>query len=257
MHYTPSTTGPFHRLVVSGESTVAGGGWLDALTDRWADVLARLLAQVQETPPAYDNDGIGASVISPASVGYDASAKPSLAERYADTVLARDPDLWVLAYGLNDMRSGMPVEAFIGEMTRIVADVQARCRPVAVLCTVYHMTGWTWYPPFDRGTPDAAARYNAAIRALAAERGCLCADLAAAMAGADALVHTDGVHAGTVGNLVVAHEVFRAFAVGCPGLLAPHHARHADTEWTRIVRGIQGDAVEPSEKEYWTSRQEA
>ena len=71
------TRGPFERLVVLGESTVEGGGWLDGPEQRWADLLWKLLEAAQESEIAYHNAGVGASVISPASPGYDASIKPA------------------------------------------------------------------------------------------------------------------------------------------------------------------------------------
>ena len=69
--------GPFRKLVVLGESTVEGGGWLAGTDERYADVLWRLLEAAQEQPLEYFNAGLGASVVSPASPGYEASAKPS------------------------------------------------------------------------------------------------------------------------------------------------------------------------------------
>ncbi len=62
--------GPFKSLVVLGESTVEGGGWLSGPEERWADILWRLLEQAQEEAVTYHNAGIGASVISPQSPGY-------------------------------------------------------------------------------------------------------------------------------------------------------------------------------------------
>ena len=74
----------FEKMVVMGESTVAGGGWLARMEDRWADVLAHLINQCQENPVKYYNKGIGANAISPRSPGYESSAKPSALERYKE-----------------------------------------------------------------------------------------------------------------------------------------------------------------------------
>ena len=68
---------PFKRIAVLGESTVEGGGWVPAQEDRYADVLVSLINRVQAGPVEYFNCGIGASVISPRSPGYEASRKPS------------------------------------------------------------------------------------------------------------------------------------------------------------------------------------
>ena len=66
-----------------------------------------------------------ASVISPRSAGYEASAKPSAIERYRERVIEQRPDLFVFCYGLNDMRAGTPLELFREEMSRIIVDVKA------------------------------------------------------------------------------------------------------------------------------------
>ena len=95
---------PFERMVVMGESTVVGGSWLLRQEERWADVLASLLSQCQGREIAYFNRGIGANAISPRSPGYEQSAKPSALERYREDVIGLKPDLFILCYGLNDMR---------------------------------------------------------------------------------------------------------------------------------------------------------
>ena len=86
-------TGPFKSLVVLGESTVQGGGWLTKKEERWADILARLIEDAQEEPLRYHNAGLGASVISPHSPDYEASVKPSAVERLQTEVLDHQPDL--------------------------------------------------------------------------------------------------------------------------------------------------------------------
>ena len=114
-------------MLVMGESTVKGGPWLDRTEDRFADVLATLIDACQAAPVAYHNKGIGANVISPRSPGYEQSAKPSALERYKTDVIDLNPDLFILCYGLNDMRAGMPVEDFAEDMQTIISDVTVAC----------------------------------------------------------------------------------------------------------------------------------
>lgn len=71
---------PFRRMVVLGESTVAGGGWLQRDAERWTDVLVDLLDACQQGKIDHINKGIGANAISPQSPGYGESAKPSALE---------------------------------------------------------------------------------------------------------------------------------------------------------------------------------
>lgn len=208
---------PFRTLVALGESTVAG---MCATSEdwRWVNIVARLISEFQGTPVTLHNRGIGANAISPRSPGYAASAKPSALERYQQDVIALQPDLFILAYGLNDMRAGMPLADFSADMATIIEDVTAACHPVTVLTTVYHMSAYDLYPPFDRGSIAATEEYNAAIRGLAAEHGCLLADIWAAQGQADWVVHPDTVHANDLGHLLIGHRVFETIATHCSGV---------------------------------------
>ncbi len=239
---------PFKRLVILGESTVEGGPWLSDPTDRFADVLVRLINTCQDRPVEYHNKGIGANAISPRSPGYEASRKPSAIERYREDVIALEPDLFVLCYGLNDMRAAMPVEDFAADMSTIIRGVKAACAPVTVLTTVYHMTAWKSYPPFDRGGPELTRDYNAAIRRLAEEHDGILADVWQAEGCADWLIDFDGVHANRVGNLVIAHRIFEALAHHASGLSLKAFADQRDTKWTKDTTASRADVGDPFKK---------
>jgi lysophospholipase L1-like esterase len=224
---------PFERLVILGESTVAGGSWVAEPTHRFADVLVDLIQTVQDAPLHYVNSGIGANAISTRSPGYPNSAKPSAMERYRDDVIAHDPDLFVFCYGLNDMRAGMDVGEFIEDASAILTDVKAVCDPVIVLTTIYHMTGWRSFPPFDVGGPELNATYNESIAALAGDVDGLFADVWRAQGEADWLINPDGVHANRVGNMLIAHEVFATLARNCSCLTNATFDVDMTTDWTR------------------------
>lgn len=236
---------PFERMVVMGESTVEGGPWLERTEERWADVLAGLIERCQRRPLVYFNRGIGANAISPRSPGYANSRKPSALERYREDVIALQPDLFILCYGLNDMRAGMNVEEFREDMQTILSDVMAACHPLTVLTTVYHMTGYRSYPPYNRGGPAQTRVYNEVIRQLAEANDCLLANVWEAEGQADWLIHPDGVHANAVGNLVIAHRVFEVLAQHCSGLTTAVHAATGDTEWTRRTTAERAGAGDP------------
>jgi len=239
---------PFRRMVVLGESTVQGGGWIAVAGERWADIVARLINDCQAQPMEYINRGIGANAISPRSPGYESSAKPSALERYRDDVIAQKPDLFLFCYGLNDMRAGMPVDEFIADARTIVRDVRESCEPLCVLTTVYYMTGWKSWAPFDCGSVELTERYNATIAALANEEGCLLADIWDAEGQADWLINPDGVHANKVGNLLIAHRVFETLANHCSGIASAVNERDRNTQWTRDTSGARerdGDPHNP------------
>ena len=225
--------GPFNSMVVLGESTVEGGGWLSGPEERWADILWKLLENAQEETVLYHNAGIGASVISPISPGYEASVKPSAAERLQEEVISHNPDLVVVAYGLNDMRAGMSVSAFKKEMEDIIDCIQQSIHALIVIVNVYHMSAYEYYPPFDKGSVGKTKEFNQMLEMLAAEMKCVYADVWSAEGQQDSVIHQDTVHANKVGNMLIAHKVFECIVHAAPGITRNIEQRHAHTEWTR------------------------
>ena len=218
---------PFRTMVVLGESHVAGACATEE-TRRWVNIVADLISRHQGVPVVLHNKGIGANAVSPRSPGYATSAKPSALERYHKDVIALKPDLLVLAYGLNDMRAGMPPEDFREDMAQIITDVRAACDPAIVLTTVYYMTAYDLYPPYNVGSVAATEVYNLVIRQLADQHGCIVADIWAAQGQADWVVHPDTVHANDLGHLLIGHRVFEAIATRCSGVAAKVTAALAD-----------------------------
>jgi lysophospholipase L1-like esterase len=239
---------PFKRLVIMGESTVEGGPWLTNRQDRFADVLVRLIDACQPTPIEYHNKGIGANAISPRSPGYAESRKPSALERYQKDVIELKPDLFILCYGLNDMRAAMPIPDFREDMATIIRDVQKACSPVTVLTTIYYMTGWKSWPPYDKGSVELTLRYNDCIRGLAAEFDCILADVWSAEGGADWMIHYDGVHAHKAGNLLIAHRIFEALAQHASGLTNLAYEQERETAWTTMALKRRAEAGDPFKK---------
>jgi len=241
----PGPIGPFQRLVVLGESTVEGGGWLQNDRERFADILAQLLEYCQEAPLDYHNAGLGASVISPRTEAYDGSRKPSAMERLEKQVIAHRPDLLVIAYGLNDMRGGVTPEDFRRELEALIVQVRQTIDPQIVIVNVYHQTKLDRFPPSNRGSQEAIRAYNGMLRETAKKLNCIHADAWAAEGGCDWVVHNDGVHANRIGNLLIAHRILEAIVHACPGLATNVQRRDADTEWTRIAENIKDQVVEP------------
>ena len=250
MPHTDPPRGPFKSLVVLGESTVEGGGWLAGPEERFADLLWKQLEHAQEQPLAYHNAGVGASVISPNSPGYEASVKPSASERLEEEVIAKDPDLVVVAYGLNDMRAGMSVADFKVELVAILDRIDEATGATVVIVNVYHQTAYCYYPPYDKGGVQQTLDYNQMLLDLANERGYVYADVYAAEGQADHIVHADAVHANKVGNMILAHKVFEAIVLASPGICDNCHQRDADTDWTRFIEEWQSKTVEKSHDSY-------
>jgi lysophospholipase L1-like esterase len=239
---------PFTCLVILGESTVQGGPWLSNQKDRYADVLVRLINSCQKKAIRYINKGIGNNSISPRSPGYSQSAKPSALERYKKDVIAFNPDLFILAYGLNDMRAGMPVKEFREDMATILREVKKACSPVCVLTNVYYMTGYRSWSPIDKGGIELTLQYNDCIRSLAEEFDCILADVWNAEKGADWLIHYDGVHANKVGNLLIAHQIFEALALHASALTVSTFEEERNSQWSQVTLERRADDGDPFKK---------
>jgi lysophospholipase L1-like esterase len=239
MSHEKLPSGPFKSLVVFGESTVQGGGWLSGPEERWADILWKLLENAQEEAVSYYNAGVGGSVISPKSCGYDASGKPSASERYQEEVISHNPDLLVFAYGLNDMRSGMNVLEFKTEMEEIIARIQQSIHPLIVIANVYHISSFKYYPPYNIGSVAKTKEYNQMLKTMAVEKGCAYADVWSAQGQNDSIMHQDTVHANKVGNMLIAHKVFECIVHAAPGISNNVEKRNANTEWTKSCAQVR------------------
>ena len=174
--------------------------------------------------------------------------KPSALERYKTDVIALRPDLFILAYGLNDMRAAMPLDDFAEDMATIIRDVKQACDPMIVLTTIYYMTAWRSYPPYDKGSIELTESYNARIAKLAEQFDCVLADVWSAEGGADWLIHPDGVHANRIGNMVIAHRIFEAIAQHASGLTNTTFAELAETAWTKGTKKTRAVAGDPWRK---------
>ena len=191
--------------------------------------------------------GIGANAISPRSPGYAQSRKPSAMERYHQDVIALNPDLFILAYGLNDMRAAMPLSDFRADMATIIGDVQKACSPVTVLTTVYYMTGWRSYPPYDKGSIDSPAGTMIAFAALRLS-SIAYLPMFDSEGYADWVLHYDGVHANKVGQLLIAHRIFEALAQHASGLTNRVLERERDTDWTMHTTKSRAKVGDPFQK---------
>lgn len=263
---------PFQRMVVLGESTVGGGGYIqekeyslwvpvkgfsERRSQQWrrdlfADILARLISECQSTTLDYYNRGIPANVISPRSPGYSESLGQSALQRYRQDVIALKPDLFILCYGLNDMSAGMAVDEFAEDLETIVRDVNSECEPLIVLTTVFYMNAYRSNPPYNRGSIEASRRYNKVIRRLAEKYDCLLADVWEAEGQTDWLIQPDGIHANKVGSFVIAHRIFNTIARNCSGLSLEVNKHDRETKWSKNLirkRLAAGDSYDP----WWMS----
>ena len=200
-----------------GESTTAGG-WSSTPDRCWAPLLADLISDFQDNPVTLINTGIGANVISNRVPSYETSGKPAANERVEKHVIAHNPDLLVVSYGLNDARGATPVEMFRDELTQLLADIRARSSPLIVLPGPYYMTEFKGYPNYDHASHEIFKLFNIATQQVAASNNCLYCDIYNAYNEAPWMVHDDGVHANDLGHRIIANEIFKVLAQHCSGL---------------------------------------
>jgi len=210
----------FTKLVTLGESTTAGG-WSSYRQRCWAEQLARTINEYQRVPVQLVNAGIGANVISTESRGYEYSRKPAATERLDKHVIAHEPDLLVIAYGLNDARCGTPLDVFCDAMRQIVRRVREAIQPLIVLPGPFFMTDFSedcGGPRWAHGSLEIFHQYNEAIETVADETDCLYVNLLESYREAPWLIHFDGCHANDLGHRLVANKMFEVLASNCSGL---------------------------------------
>jgi lysophospholipase L1-like esterase len=212
--------GPFRRVVVLGESN-AYGMCASRPVYEWNQVLVRLLRKFQDEGPEMLNRALPSEVISPRSPGYEASAKPSLMERYRRHGIDAEPDLVIISQGLNDMRSGMPVQDYLADLEHIVADVEKSTRALLILVGIYPQiygkgaNDPTAMPVFAKGNPTIAAVYNHAMRLVAEKHGALFVDTLAILGDGEWLIHPDCCHLNDLGHVLLGNAIFQAIATHC------------------------------------------
>ncbi len=129
---------PVRRIVALGESTT----WGYSVSEKsrcWVNQVAGLLEEFQGSEIELINQGIGSNVLTPECPSYAASAKPSALERVDADLIAHNPDMVFLSYGLNDSRGGTPPETFRRAYQQLIDRIRARIQPTIVLLNTYYM----------------------------------------------------------------------------------------------------------------------
>ena len=135
-------------------------------------------------------------------------------------MIAYDPDLLIIAYGLNDARGGTPLDLFRDELSDLIDAIRQRCDPLIVLLGPYYVIRRPELEreEFRQGTPETYLQINDLTRDLASEKDCLFCDVWHPYGDRKWLIHYDGVHANDLGHRIIAHEIFRLLAQNCSGL---------------------------------------
>ncbi len=215
--------GPFRRMLVLGDS-IAYGMCAHESGNEFPQVAAQLLRRFQGGDLTVLNRALPAEVISSRAPGYEESAKPSLIERYWQHAIPQQPDLVLIAEGLNDMRCGMPLQDYISDLEQIVTDIQRETGALVVLVGIYHQIQGqgandpSLYPTWARWDPQIAWLYNEAIRLVARRQDALFVDALAILNGAGWTLNTDCCHLNDLGHVLIGHGVFQVIATHCSGV---------------------------------------
>lgn len=207
---------PIRRMVAFGESTTWGYS-VSHKNKCWVNLVAALIEEFQGTPLECINQAIGANVITTECPSYPFSCGPAALERLDEDVLALEPDLLILSYGLNDSRGGTPPEVFRGAYQDLVDRVRAKANPIIVALNTYYMheVCYRECPHWEESNSEVTEVYNLVIRQLAEKNGLILADIYAAEVGVDWLVDEDHCHPNDLGHRLIAHRVFEAIARNC------------------------------------------
>jgi len=221
------------KIVVIGESNAFGMCASDPRNE-WVQTFANLIRDFQDEPLRLFNNSIPANVISPRSTGYSFLpdiGRPSAVERYKEDLISPDPDLAVIAFGLNDSRCGNPVENFIEDLEIIVSDTAENTNALILLAgpywnTQYNRDLWEsldpqpeWasgeYKAFAKTGRELVASYIVKMAELAGKYGCIFVDLFTPTEDCLWLMNEDHCHYNDLGQRVLGQLVFNALACSC------------------------------------------
>lgn len=177
----------------------------------WVARLGALLSAFQDRPIEVVNLGISGNLLSPRSRAYrhPDAGRPSGLERCRRDMIAHSPDLAAIAYGLNDMRCGTPLDVFMKDLERMVRKIQDASGATVVLVGISFMTAFSGYGDvWGHGDVDTARRWNRRLKQYADGHDLIFADVFESQGQSSWTVSADGVHPNNLGHALIAHKVF-------------------------------------------------
>jgi len=207
---------PVKRIVALGESTTWGYS-VSSKDKCWVNLVVRMLEEFQGTEIDLINQGIGSNVLTPECPSYRYSVGPSALERVDAEVIAYNPDLVLLSYGLNDSRGGTTPAVFRKAYQQLIDRIRAAIDPVIVLVNTYYMHEvlYSNCEHWEESDYDVTEVFNLVIRQLAESNGVILADVYSAEVGVDWIIDEDHCHPNDLGHRIVANRVFEAIVRNC------------------------------------------
>jgi len=204
---------PFKVVVVVGESA-AGSEVVAQDSFKWADIVVEQINQFQEEPATMFMRPVEPATISQMSRHHGPGRRVP-APRTDEDVAALNPDLLIIACGLNDMRSGSSPELFRNGVQKLIDRVREKINPVIVLVNVFHIWKYHSPKPWIYGGPEQSQVYNLVLEQLAEKNHVILADVYSAQNLADWTVDAEGIALNDLGHRLVGNAVFAAIASNC------------------------------------------
>ena len=207
---------PVRRVVALGESTTWGYS-VSAKEKCWVNQVVRMLEEFQGAPIELVNQGIGSNVLTQECPAYPYSRGRAAVERVDEDVIALQPDMVFLSYGLNDSRGGTPTELFRRAYQQLIDRIRAGIDPTIVMLNTYYMHEvlYTECPHWEESSYNVTEVYNVVIRQIAEANDCILADIYAAEVGVDWIIDNDHCHPNDLGHRIIANRVFEAIVRNC------------------------------------------
>jgi len=204
---------PVKCVVALGESTT--WGYSASLKEKcWVNQVVTMLEEFQGQKVQLINQGIGSNVLTP-KCPQKGVGRPALL-RVDDDVIAHEPDLVLLSYGLNDSRAGTESEVFRAEYQKLIDRIRDKIDPVIVILNVYYMHEEMYkYPGWDKSDYKLTDTYNGIIEEMSKANNLILADVYAAEVGVDWAIDMDHCHPNDLGHRLIANRVFEAIARNC------------------------------------------
>ena len=181
-----------------GDSITEGAQAVDRTTDCYA---ARFAAMLKEfLPLTFINKGISGTRMCTRT---DNDMFPPASETVDEYIVAYQPDLLTVAYGINDYHAGTSRETFLSTYRAYLNEIKTKLPDTVVM--VFSITA--------KGNDADAAdiiSWNAGIKALAEEFGYIYVDTYYDMRGVEWLLD-DGLHPTNAGYRVIANAAMRTF----------------------------------------------
>ena len=208
-------TEPVRRIVALGESTTWGYS-VSSKEKCWVNRVVRMLEECQGAEIELVNQGIGSNVLTTECPAFPHSRGAAALDRVDTDLIAHEPDMVFLSYGLNDSRGGTTPAVFRRAYQELIDRIRATIDPTIVSLNTYYMHEVCYgYPNWDHSDYNVTEVFNLVIEQLAEANGLILADIYAAEVGVDWVVDEDHCHPNDLGHLLVANRVFEAIARNC------------------------------------------